>query len=228
LGFGPRLPFCVSIGLALESLMALIITVAQQKGGAGKTMLAANLAVSWAATHRVALLDIDPQRSLKRWHALRAAHGRGTKLGFSDVSGWRLQAELERLSREADIVVIDTPPQIDADATRAIRAASLVVIPLQPSPPDLWAAEGTLQLAAAERRPVALLLNRAPAKSRLRTAIEQEILGRKLNLLPQTLGNRSAYAQAFAQGMGVYETSPRTAAGVEFAALAEAVLRAAR
>jgi len=208
--------------------MALVITIAQQKGGAGKTMLAANLAASWAASHRVALLDIDPQRSLKRWHALRSAHGRGAAIGFSDVSGWRLPTELDRLQREADIILIDTPPQIDADATRAIRAASLVLIPIQPSPPDLWAAEGTLILAAAERRRVALLLNRAPAKSRLRTAIENEIAGRRLHLLAPALGNRTAYAQAFAQGMGVSETAPRTAAGVEFAALADAVLETAR
>jgi chromosome partitioning protein len=208
--------------------MALVITIAQQKGGAGKTMLAANLAASWAASHRVALLDIDPQRSLKRWHALRVAHGRGTPIGFSDVSGWRLPTELDRLQREADIILIDTPPQIDADATRAIRGASLVLIPIQPSPPDLWAAEGTLILAAAERRRVALLLNRAPAKSRLRTAIENEIAGRRLQLLAPALGNRTAYAQAFAQGMGVSETAPRTAAGVEFAALADAVLETAR
>ena len=208
--------------------MALIITVAQQKGGAGKTMLAANLAVSWAATHRVALLDIDPQRSLKRWHALRAAHGRGTKLGFSDVSGWRLQAELERLSREADIVVIDTPPQIDADATRAIRAASLVLIPLQPSPPDLWAAEGTLKLAAAERRRTAIALNRAPAKSRLRTSMEAAIAAQNLTLLPVCLASRAAYAQAFAAGMSVTESARPGVAGAEMAALAAAVLEAAR
>jgi chromosome partitioning protein len=208
--------------------MALVITIAQQKGGAGKTMLAANLATVWAPAHRVVLLDIDPQRSLKRWHALRVARGKGAPLGFSDVSGWRLAGEIDRLQREADIILIDTPPQIDADATRAIRAASLVLIPLQPSPPDLWAAEGTLILAAAERRRIALLLNRAPAKSRLRTAIENEINGRRLTLLAPALGNRAAYALAFSQGMGVSETAPRTTAGQEFAALAEAVLESAR
>ncbi len=52
--------------------MALIITIAQQKGGAGKTMLAANLAAAWAGKHRVTLLDIDPQNSLGRWHGIRA------------------------------------------------------------------------------------------------------------------------------------------------------------
>ena len=207
--------------------MAVIITVAQQKGGAGKTMLAANLAASWAPTHRVALLDIDPQRSLQRWHALRLAHGGAAPLAFSDISGWRLPAELDRLGRTADIVVIDTPPQIDADATRAIRAAQLVLIPLQPSPPDLWAADGTLRLAAAEKRRVALLLNRAPARSRLRTAIEGEITRRGLTLLAPALGNRAAYALAFAQGMGVSETAPRTTAGEEVAALAAAVLETA-
>ena len=208
--------------------MALIVTIAQQKGGAGKTMVAANLAATWAATHRVALLDIDPQRSLTRWHDLRTAGGRGHAMVFSDVSGWRLPKELDRLAREADIVIIDTPPQIEADAARAIRAASLVLIPLQPSPPDLWAAEGTLKLAAAQQRRVALALNRAPAKSRLRTAIEAEILARGLTLLPACLANRTAYAQAFAAGMSVTEGARPGIAGAEMAALADAVLEAAR
>ena len=204
--------------------MAIVIAVAQQKGGAGKTMMAANLAACWASAHRVALLDIDPQGSLTRWHAQRAARN----LIFSNVSGWRLRAELERLAREADIVLIDTPPHIEADATRAIRAARLVLIPIQPSMPDLWAAAGTLKLAAAERRPVALVLNRAPAKSRLRTAVEADLAARGLILLPTTLGNRTAYAQAFAQGMGVTENARPGVAGVEMAALADAVLEAAR
>ena len=204
--------------------MATIITVAQQKGGAGKTMLAANLAAHWAGAHRVGLLDIDPQGSLTRWHAQRTTHN----LLFSNVSGWRLRGELERLAREADIVLIDTPPHIEADATRAIRAACLVLIPIQPSMPDLWAAEGTLKLAATERRPVALMLNRTPAKSRLRTAIEADIAARGLSLLPTTLGNRGAYAQAFAQGMGVTEIARPGLAGAEMAALAAAVLEAAQ
>jgi chromosome partitioning protein len=207
--------------------MAIVITVAQQKGGAGKTMLAANLAALWASGRRVALLDIDPQRSLTRWHALRAAHGALPALPFASVSGWRLRAELERLSAAADLLIIDTPPHIDTDALRAIRAASLVLVPLQPSPPDWWAAEGTLQIAAAERRRAVLLLNRAPARSALRTAVERQIAGQAhATLLPVSLGNRSAYAQAFAQGMGVTEarrTRSGAAAADEFAAVGAAI-----
>ena len=82
--------------------MAIVITVAQQKGGTGKTTLAANLAAALAPSARVALLDIDPQKSLTRWHAIRtAATPRLRCLTFSEVSGWRLAAELDRLKRSA-------------------------------------------------------------------------------------------------------------------------------
>jgi chromosome partitioning protein len=208
--------------------MALVITVAQQKGGSGKTMLAANLAAAWAPAHRVTVLDIDPQRSLSRWHALRAQRPGLPRIGFSDVSGWRLAAELDRLAASADVLIVDTPPQIESDAARAIRAASLVLIPLQPSMPDLWASEGTVKLATAERRRVALVLNRAPLKSALRTTIEGELARSGLPVLPVHLGDRRAYATAFAQGMGVGEALPRSPGAAECAALADAILEIAQ
>ena len=208
--------------------MALIITVFSRRAARARPCWRPIWRSTWAPTRRVTLLDIDPQRSLKRWHALRMAHGKGVAIGFSDVSGWRLAGELNGKQSEAEIILVDTPPHIDTDATRTIRAANLVLVPVQPSPPDLWAAEGTLALAATERRRVALLLNRAAVKSRLRTAIENEIAGRRLTLLAPALGNRAAYALAFAQGMGVAETAARTQAGQEFAALAQAVLETAQ
>src|SRR5581483_5854923 len=100
--------------------MAVVITVAQQKGGTGKTTLAANLAAALAPSLRVALLDIDPQKSLTRWHAIRTARDAAAPaLTFSDVSGWRLATELDRLRRAHDLVLVDSPPQIDTDARLA-------------------------------------------------------------------------------------------------------------
>ena len=201
--------------------MAQVIAVAQQKGGAGKTMLATQLGVALGMTRRVGLLDIDPQGSLGAWARLRAANAKGrADLVVESVSGWRLANTLDAMRRNCDFLIIDTPPVLDSDARRAIRGADLVLVPLNPSPPDLWAAEGTLTLAAEERRPVALVFNRAPAASKLRRRLEAEIAARRLRLIDEALGNRAAYANSFAEGLGVAETGPSTLAGTEIAALA--------
>jgi chromosome partitioning protein len=204
--------------------MAMVITVAQQKGGAGKTTLAANLAAALAASQRVALIDIDPQRSLTRWNEIRMGRRENTApITFADVSGWRLGTELDRLRRTHDVVLIDSPPQIDTDAKLAVRGADLVLVPVQPSPPDIWAAEGTLKLTAAEKRLAMLVLNRVPTASRLREAVEADIMARKLPILGQTLGNRTAFATAFAAGLGVTEAAIRSQAAAEIRQLAEQV-----
>lgn len=200
--------------------MAVVITVAQQKGGTGKTTLAANLAAAFAPSRRVALLDIDPQKSLGRWHSLRRARlQEAAALAFSDISGWRLPAELARLQRDHDVVLIDSPPQLDTDARVAVRAADIVLVPIQPSMPDVWAAEGTLKLAADERRPAHLVFNRTPATSKLRDAIAADLAARKLPLLRSALGNRAGFAHAFAAGLGVTEAAPRSTAAAELRAL---------
>ena len=202
----------------------MVYTVAQQKGGAGKTMLAANLAAALATRRRVALVDIDPQRSLTRWYAIRKARARpAAALTCSDLSGWRLSAELDRLRRDHDVVLLDSPPQIDTEAKLAVRGADLVLVPVQPSPPDFWAAEATLKLAQSERRPARIVFNRVPAASRLRDAMLAEIAERKLASFPTALGNRTAYPQAFAEGLGVTESAPRSVAAAELLALLQEI-----
>jgi len=200
--------------------MAVVITVAQRKGGTGKTTLAANIAAALAASRRVALLDIDPQKSLGRWHQLRRTRLReAAALTFSDISGWRLPAELERMKRGHDVVLIDSPPQIDTDARVAVRAADLVLVPIQPSLPDVWAAEGTLELAAQESRQAHLIFNRTSPSSKLRDSIAADLASRRLPVLRTTLGNRAGFAHAFAAGLGVTETAPRSTAAAELRAL---------
>jgi len=202
--------------------LAFIIAVAQQKGGAGKSTLAANLAVALLqGGKRVALLDTDPQASLARWHGLRPASA--TSLILEASSGWRVTGVLDKLKRSTDFIVMDTPPHADTDSKIAIRAANLVLIPLQASVPDLWASEATIALAEAEKRPYRLVLNRLPNTGRMRDVVLGELVRRKLPVMLESLGNRSAFAAAFALGLGVTESAARSPAADEIRAIAAAI-----
>ncbi len=203
--------------------MAIVITVAQQKGGAGKTTLVANLAAALAATRRVAVLDIDPQHTLVQWHALRAGQD-VPAITLSDHAGWRLASTIDQLRANHDVVVIDSAPQVDHDARRAIRAASVVLVPVQPSPPDIWAAGATLRLVSEEKRAAHVVLNRAGTGARVRESTARTLLAHGLTVLPESLGNRAAFNHAFGRGLGVTEDAPRSAAAAEMWALLAAVL----
>jgi chromosome partitioning protein len=206
--------------------MTHIITVAQQKGGAGKTTLAVNLAAWFAQTRRVALFDIDPQHSAARWYQLRQKKPNLPSINFSDVAGWRLAGELDRLRSTHDVIVIDSPPHVETDARLAIRAASLILVPVQLSAPDVWAADQTLKLAKAEKRPIRLVFNRVPAAAtKLTDAVRKLIAEQDTPALTTTLGNRSGFAQSFMNGQAIHEASPKSRAAAEMTALAEEIWR---
>jgi chromosome partitioning protein len=204
-----------------------VITIAQQKGGAGKTTLAAHLALTWAASgRRVAVIDIDPQASLSTWFGLRRARlgAAATGIEIASITGWRVTAEVERQMRSHDIVLVDSPPHAETEARIALRAASLVLVPVQPSPMDLWATRPTLDLAKAEHVPVLLVLNRVPPRSRLTDMVVAELNALGVALARTQIGNRVALAASLAEGKGIHEAAPGTPAAREIAALAEEVL----
>lgn len=207
-----------------------VFTVAQQKGGAGKTTLAAHLAIAWAQLgHRVATVDIDPQGSLTRWHAVRA-EATGGQPGFTHVqiTGWRTQAEVEKLARAHDIVVIDSPPHAQTEARIAVRAATLVIAPVQPSPMDLWAVHPTIDLAAQEKRRLLLVLNRVPPRARIAdeliAKVHELVDPPAVELAAAQVGNRTAYAGTLMTGLSVTEAARKTQAAAEMQALAEEIL----
>jgi chromosome partitioning protein len=209
-------------------MTATIITIAQRKGGAGKTTLAAHLGVALASAGRVVgLIDTDPQASLAIWHERREqrlGHGE-TGLDFAAVTGWRAAAEIAGRARDCDIVLIDSAASTDMETRSAIRCAGLVLVPVQPSPVDLWATLPTLDIAEQEGVPALLVLNRVPPRARLNASMRERLAEYDVGLATTGIGNRVALAAAFAEGKGVAESAEATLAAAEIASLANEVLQ---
>ncbi|MEN2975547.1 ParA family partition ATPase [Tistrella bauzanensis] len=199
----------------------MILTIAQQKGGAGKTTLAAQLAGCWAARgRRVAVVDIDDQGSLARWAAWRAERSpERPAVTARALSGWRLDGELAGLDRDHDVVIVDTPPEAENDARRAVRAADLVLVPVQPNPFDVGATRPTLDLARAEKRPVLLILNRVAPRAKLAQTMIDAVMGLGMPVADTRFANRTGFAASLVDGLSVVEAEPRSAAAREVEAL---------
>ncbi|MCB9947924.1 MAG: ParA family protein [Rhodospirillaceae bacterium] len=206
-----------------------VITVAQQKGGAGKTTLVAHLAIAFRQGGKsVATVDIDPQASLTRWvEARRAMRGDGIDITHSQITGWRTASEVERLARSHDIVVIDSPPHAETEARLAVRAANLAIVPVQPSPMDFWATTPTLEMAKQERVPALIVLNRVPPRAKLAEAVIAKMAELGVEVAETHVGNRVGFAAALLEGQSVTETEKGTRAAKEIRALATEVLQRA-
>lgn len=197
-----------------------VLTLAQQKGGAGKTTLAVNLAAAARAQGlNVALLDTDPQGSLGRWFMTRRDLMDDPGFAFGTASAWGVSYECEKLRRAHDLVVLDTPPKVDADLRPALREAALVVVPLSVSHLDLWAIEGVLDLVRRENREARVVLNRAAARARLTGRLEEAVAEMDAQRAETIIRNRVAYAETLGAGRSVVEAAPKGPAAAEIGAL---------
>jgi chromosome partitioning protein len=205
-----------------------IITLAQQKGGTGKTTVAAHLAVALLRRGKsVAILDVDPQGSLGEWFEARERRvGEDrTGLSFRTASGWGARREARDLARDHDFVVVDTPPKSDSEARPAIEAADLVAIPIQPTPVDLWSTDSTLALIARERATGLLVINRVTQRARLTGEMIAAIRALGCVAADAQLGNRVGFAASMGKGATVLELEPAGKAAQEVEALADEILQ---
>ncbi len=206
-----------------------IFTIAQQKGGAGKTTVAVHLAVAWAKQRgkKIAILDTDPQGSTSIWYEAREHYlgAENTGLTYRKAKGIRAVDEARKLARSHDAVLVDMPPHASTSANAVIRAATLVVIPVQPTPLDFWATMPTLEIAAADKKPVLLVLNRVTPRALLTATMITRLGEYKVRVAKSPLGNRVAFAESIGAGRTVLESQPRSVAATEVRALAREIMR---
>ena len=206
--------------------MSKVITIAQQKGGSGKTTIAANLAAVYSLKNNLSttLLDTDPQGSLGKWFLTRNEKLKNKNtIQFKTASLWGAQYEAKSLKEKSDLVIIDTPPKIDADGRPAIEIADLVIIPISPSQVDFWATESIIELAKREKREILILINRANAKSKLIQEAHKFVNKMNVKKAKTILGNRQIFVSSMGLGLTVVEKQ-RTGKGcLEMLALAREI-----
>lgn len=205
--------------------MTTVLTIAQRKGGAGKTTLACQLAVALVKRgHRLHAIDTDEQASFTHWAGHRQRRYGKLDFEMDAGTGFGLPSIVRRARARADIILIDTPPTADRAVARAIGLADLVLSPMQLSPLDLEASIPTAELIGSLRKPALFIVNRAPPRARIADRIRAKINECKLPVAQQELGNRAAFAESLATGRGVLETDPHGAASTEIDMLCDEIL----
>jgi len=185
-----------------------------QKGGSGKTTVSLHLAVAaQAAGYEAAIVDLDPQGTAEAWGGWRKE---APPLVISAKAG-NLTKTLERArDAGAKIVIIDTPPLAQADASAAARAASLVIVPCRPKAFDLHAVRVTASLVEMTRTPAFVLFNGGhPSASSGYAEPEEVVRALGLKIAPVRLADRAPYHQATMTGQAAQEIEPNGRAAQE-------------
>jgi len=188
-----------------------IIALVGNKGGAGKTTLTVNLAVALSATGATVILDADPQRSSLQWHSI------ADESSAVDVveAGKAIADDVQNLGSDYDFCLIDCPPSVHSvQMQQALRLADLALIPVQPSPLDIWATvhvEDEVSSAAQQNRKLKSLLliyqfeSRTQLSQQTRRALEEL----SIPVANTQIHRRAIYRNSFVEGKTVMSSGSR-------------------
>ena len=208
-------------------MLSKVITIAQQKGGTGKTKLAVHLALAFIKYHnlKIAIIDTDPQGSLGKWFMIREEKKLSNdNLTFKTASLWGAQYESKALKKDHDIVIIDTPPKIESDARPSIESADLVLIPVAASQVDFWATGAIVEIAKKANKKILIQINRANQRSKLISKTNDFIKSLNLSATKTIIGNRQIFASSMGEGKTAVEKQKKSNAVEEVKKLSEQIL----
>lgn len=194
-----------------------IVSIISQKGGAGKTTLALNLAVASEISGKPsAIFDLDPQASSMGWKDSRSEESPAV----ISLHAARISYYLDTARQSgAKLVVFDTAPHSQKDALEAAQASDLILIPCKPSLVDLRAISSSVKIAQLAGKPAVAILTQTQARGSLTDEAAKAIESYEISLAPMTIGNRMVFVHAFTAGKGVLEFEPHGKASEEINSL---------
>jgi chromosome partitioning protein len=194
-----------------------IIAVVGNKGGAGKTTLSVNLAAGIARSGSIAMIDADPQGSSLQWRAIA-----GDNVNFPVYAPtFSLREQVKNYSSNTQHVLIDCPPSVHAPQTVSVlEFAEIALIPVQPSPVDLWATVH-IEKAINEAREVnpslkaLLVINQLEARTTLSKLVREVLTEIALPVADTAVRRRAIYRNSALEGKSVFNMGKRGADAAE-------------